>query len=111
MQETRVRSLGGEDPLEKGMTTHSSILAWEIPWTEEPGGYSPRGHRESDTTAGLNSNVISQPRGGSTSEILTFCPFTAQGLRKSRGWEPSSWVLLPLPQTSQESVGNISPYP
>ena len=38
MQETRVRSLGQEDPLEKGMATHSSILAWRIPWTEEPGG-------------------------------------------------------------------------
>ena len=38
MWETRVRSLGWEDPLEKEMATHSSILAWEIPWTEEPGG-------------------------------------------------------------------------
>ena len=38
MQETRVRTQGREDPLEKGMTTHSSILAWRIPWTEEPGG-------------------------------------------------------------------------
>ena len=38
MQKTWVRSLGQEDPLEKGMATHSSILAWEIPWTEEPGG-------------------------------------------------------------------------
>ena len=37
MQETRVRSLGREDPLEKEMATHSSILAWRIPWTEEPG--------------------------------------------------------------------------
>ena len=37
MQETRVRFLGGEDPLEKDMATHSSILAWRIPWTEEPG--------------------------------------------------------------------------
>ena len=37
MQETRVRSLGQEDPLEKGMATHSSILAWRIPWTEAPG--------------------------------------------------------------------------
>ena len=37
MQETLVRSLGQEDPLEKGMATHSSILAWRIPWTEEPG--------------------------------------------------------------------------
>ena len=38
MQETLVRSLGWEDPLEKGMATHCSILAWRIPWTEEPGG-------------------------------------------------------------------------
>ena len=37
MQETWVRSLGREDPLEEGMATHSSILAWRIPWTEEPG--------------------------------------------------------------------------
>ena len=38
VQETWVGSLGGEDPLEKEMATHSSILAWKIPWTEEPGG-------------------------------------------------------------------------
>ena len=38
MQETQVQSLGGEDPLEKGMATHASILAWRILWTEEPGG-------------------------------------------------------------------------
>ena len=40
-QETWVRSLGREDPLEKGMAIHSNILAWRISWTEEPGGYSP----------------------------------------------------------------------
>ena len=38
MQETQVQFLGQEDPLEEGMGTHSSILAWEIPWTEKPGG-------------------------------------------------------------------------
>ena len=38
MQVTNVRSLGQEDPLEKGIATHASILAWRIPWTEEPGG-------------------------------------------------------------------------
>ena len=43
MQETQVRSLGWEDPLEKGMATHSSILAWRIPWTEEPGGLQSMG--------------------------------------------------------------------
>ena len=49
-QETRVQSLGWEDPLEKGMATHSSILAWRIPWTEESGGLSPWGHKELNTT-------------------------------------------------------------
>ena len=42
-QETRISSLGLEDPLEKGMATHSSILAWEILWTEEPGRVQPMG--------------------------------------------------------------------
>ena len=45
MQETQVRSLGQEDPLGKEMATHSSILAWEIPWTEEPGGLQSMGHK------------------------------------------------------------------
>jgi len=43
VQETRVRSLSWEDPLEKGMATHSSTLAWRIPWTEEPGGLQSMG--------------------------------------------------------------------
>ena len=47
---TRVQSQGWEDPLEKEMSTHSSILAWRIPWTEDSGGlHSPRGCRELDT--------------------------------------------------------------
>ena len=49
-QETPVRSLGWEDPLEKGMATHSSVLAWRIPWTEEPGGPQSTGPKESDST-------------------------------------------------------------
>ena len=59
MQETRVLSLGREDPLENGMTTHSSILAWEIPRTEEPGGLRPWGHKKLDTTEQL---TLSQER-------------------------------------------------
>ena len=43
MQETRVQSLGWDDPLEKGLATLSSILAWRIPWTEEPGGLQSMG--------------------------------------------------------------------
>ena len=43
MRETQIRSLGWEDPLEKGKATHSSTLAWRIPWTEEPGGLQSMG--------------------------------------------------------------------
>ena len=52
MQEMHVRSLGQKDPRQMEMTTHSSILAWKIPWTEEPDlmGYIPWGLKESDTT-------------------------------------------------------------
>ena len=49
VQETQVQSLGWEDPLEKKMSTHSSILAWEIPWTEEPGGLKSMGLQKSQT--------------------------------------------------------------
>ena len=63
--ETRVRSLGWEDPLEEGMATHSSILAWRIPWTEEPGGVlagcSPWGHKELDTTERLSTKAVVFP--------------------------------------------------
>ena len=55
MQETWIRSLGWEDPPEKEMATHSSILAWKIPWTV---GYSPRGRKVSDTTEQLHSLTI-----------------------------------------------------
>ena len=51
MQEMQVPPLGGEDPLEKEMATHSSILAWEVPWV----GYSPWGHKELDTTEQLST--------------------------------------------------------
>ena len=54
MQETLVRSLGWEDPMEKGKATHSSILAWRIPWTD-----SPWGHKESGTTERLSLHSLS----------------------------------------------------
>ena len=56
--EFRVQFLGQEDPLEEGMATHSSALVWRIPWTVESGGlgFSPQGHKESDTTERLNNN-------------------------------------------------------
>ena len=54
MRETRIQSLGQEDPLEKEMVIHSSLLAWETPWTEEPAGSNPRGGKESDMTERLS---------------------------------------------------------
>ena len=54
MWETWVRSLGREDPLEKEMATHSSILAWRIPWTEELGGIQSMGRKELDATERLH---------------------------------------------------------
>ena len=54
VQETQVQYLGWEDPLGKEMATHSSTLAWKIPWTEEPVGYSPWGRKELDTTEQLH---------------------------------------------------------
>ena len=57
VQETCVQPLGLEDPLEKGMATHSSILAWRIPWTEEPGRLQVWGHKEVDTTKQLTLSL------------------------------------------------------
>ena len=54
-QEMWVWSLGQEDPLEEEIATHSNILAWEISWTEEPGGLQSMGHRESDMTEQPNT--------------------------------------------------------
>ena len=66
MQETQIQSLGREDPLEKGMATHSRFLAWRIPWTEKPGGlYSPWdcrvGHNRA--TKHTRMHALSPPKG------------------------------------------------
>ena len=67
-RETWVLSLGLKDRLEREMTTHSSILAWRIPWTEEPGGLQSMGSQESDTTQRLSMNthkgIVSIPEVG-----------------------------------------------
>ena len=57
MQLTQVQSLGWEDPLEKGIATHSSILAWEIPWTEEPGGPQYTGSQRVRQDRGTNTHT------------------------------------------------------
>ena len=74
MQETWVQSLGQEDPLEKGMPTHSSILAWRIPWTEEAGRlYNSGGHEESDVTETKHTNKFSRK----THRIIPKCQATS----------------------------------
>ena len=72
MRETQIQSLGQEDPLEKEMATHSSILAWRIPWTQEPGGLqsigSQRvGHDWETNTQGKLKSLPSSHQGLSTS--------------------------------------------
>ena len=63
-QETSVRFPSWEDTLEKGMATHSGILAWRIPWTEETGGLQSMGSQESDTTQRLNHHHDDRGRDG-----------------------------------------------
>ena len=60
VQEIWVWSVGGEDSLEEGMATHSSILAWRVPWQRSLGGYSPWGHRELDSTERLSATHTEQ---------------------------------------------------
>ena len=78
MQETQILSLGWEDPLKKEMATHSSILAWEIPWTGEPGGHRPHRRVEWGCT-GTHHSCIPQVLRGDTN----LC-------------NPSSSVVVPL---------------
>ena len=62
VQETQLQSLGQEDPLENGMATYSNILAWRIPWTEEPGGFHSMRHKESDMTKQLTLSLFQLPK-------------------------------------------------
>ena len=62
MQENQVPSLHWEDPLEKGTATHFSILAWRMPWTEEPGNYGPKSRKELDTTEAIKHAHMNGPR-------------------------------------------------
>ena len=75
VQEPQAPSLSWKDPLEKGIATHSSILAWRIPWTEEPGGLSPWDHEASDMTemawqAGRSSGGSATSKIWAASEVL-----------------------------------------
>ena len=80
MQETRVQFLGREDPLEKEMATHASILAWRILWREEPGRLQSMGLQESDTTERLNRQHRRPPF------LHIHLPGALCWLRKKGGW-------------------------
>ena len=101
MQETRVPSLGRENPLEKEMATHSSILAWRIPWTEEPGGLQSTGLQR----VGHN---------WATSLSLSFFPLTSSiGITSEKAVAPhSSTLAWKIPWTEEpgrlQSMGSLS---
>ena len=73
MQETWVRSLGQKDPLGKGMATHSSILTWRIPWTEEPGGLLSMGSQSQTGPKWLSIHACTTPTHTSRSKSNTSC--------------------------------------
>ena len=66
IQKTQVRSLGWEDPLEKGMTIHSSILAWGSPWTDEPGELQPTGSQRVPQDSMTNTRISTQTQFNTT---------------------------------------------
>ena len=81
MPETRFRSLGQEDPLEKEMATHSSILAWRIPWTEEPGGLLFMGSQSTERLS-----VHTQPLNTGGQRKSVFFPGTHRNVFLAPGW-------------------------
>ena len=94
MQETWVQFLGQEDPLEKEMATHSSILAWEIPWTEEPGGYSPWGPKS-------RTGLATKPPLTSISYDGRKDLQTLPALSHGWGWDPAKLPPTPPPPPAE----------
>ena len=101
MQETRVWTLGGgEDPLEKEMATHSSILAWRIWWTEEPGVlYNPWGCKESDTTEQLTHTFILKTKSfvfiwylNLTGHLIVLCAKSGNSSNNKREKRVNGWM-------------------
>ena len=98
MQETWVWPLGCEDPLEKEMATHSSTLAWQIPWMGETGGYSPLGGKESDTTSDFPFPC------GSMDEPMEYCTWWNVGQR-SKGYTIS--LICGVKRKNRNRLTNI----
>ena len=98
-QETRIQSMGWEDPLEEGTATHSSTLAWRISWTEEHGGLLSTGCKESGTTERLHFHFHSLEE--------TLILGKTEGWR--RKWQPLL-VFLPGESHGQRSLVGYSPW-
>ena len=93
MQETWVQSLGWEDPLEKGLATHSSILTWRIPWTEEPGGLQSMGSQKVRLDGMTNTFTFILENVNSTGVHIVACiVFLPEG----KAAESASCALCPL---------------
>ena len=117
MQETWVRSLGGEDPLEKGMAMHSSILAWKIPWRNQV-DYSLWGHKESDTTEWLTLSLFTSVwRHPYKTCIVLLCPciltvykwsYSVTCLQSTIPWRP---IHVPLWKCNSLLSPAVTSYP
>ena len=109
-----VRSLGWEDPLEEEIVTHSNILAWKTPWTEEPGGLQSMSHKVSDTTERLTltvnietSQIKNLPANAGDIRDAGFNPWVGK-IPWRMAWQP---ILVPLPGEShgQRSLVSYGP--
>ena len=93
MQETRVQSLGQEDPLEKETAIHSSTIAWKIPWTEELGGLQSMRHKSRTRLSHFTSLHFEKRLGGDfpSGPVVKTLPSNAEGT----GWIPSQGIKIP----------------
>ena len=95
IQETQVQSLGWEDPMETEMATHSTILAWKIPWTEEPGRLQSVSRKESDTTEQLTLSYFI-PKSSWDSWVVVY--------KELKSWASSFENFIPVKSTSHSNL-------
>ena len=110
VQKTWVRSLGQQDPLEKGMTNHSSILSWRIPWTEEPGGLHSMGSQSQTrlndyTHTHTHTHTHTQRKGGPGEQALK------KGQHDKVWWSPAWWSMMKscMVLTQLKKIFKVSP--
>ena len=107
MQEMWVLSLSRENPLEKEMATHSSILAWKNPCTEEPGGYSPWGHKRIRHNLAMTTHVYTQVLDQSGFRICSLVEFLSTQME--RLWNDTEFMdsRVPLSPLDQKVTGRM----